>query len=595
MISSSKAQKILKTLISKGKRERIDWDKWQAWYLSEDPTAFKRAFDLMPNQEPNASELQLDTNYPYAFIDTMVANICPTNPQITVNARDKDRTDAARAREAIVNDTFKRDKLHVKAWDMSVFGGMCGRAFSKTVWSLKHGRPVTRVINPRNIFYDMSLDWEDARYVIEAVPMTAEEFDERCNDPDDPYDKEVAENADRGQIPSWLVDRDTLQSFLNSGSRDVFEWVIVYEFYDLTSGQVSHLIENNDKPLWSGAKPYAYLDNPYSKVIFNKNMIDESGVSDVKLIARLQERLNEIDALELWYAHTSIPIPLFNESAVEDIESATTSFANATGPGDICRLRLSQGQTFDSAIAYTKPPAMVPSFDKMREECKSKIEFILGIPQYARGVVGAADVATEVALADTATRTRNGRRIKVIEDWVIDVTMKTLALWREYMPAKQMMIRGRTNFDTVLVDRQTLAFPNPIDPASPDAAEMASDDMYYDYEAVPYSPTENHKLIQIQKLQQFMQVLVNNPAIDPMALMTKLCQLLGIEEVLRDPNAAPAGPQLPMPGTPPGGQAPSMQGDASDVIPTNGNLPPGVEEGNQAILPQSPLASQAKV
>lgn len=598
MLPFDKCKKILDTHISKGKSERQDWDRWHAWYLSEESTYIARQYDALPDISPDQDDLKLDTNYPYAFIDTMIANICPTNPLVTVNARDKDRKEAGRAREALINDTMRRDKMHAKAWDMSTYASMCGRAFSKTIWSFKHKRPITRVVNPRNIFYDMSVDWEDVRYVIEAVPLTKEEFDARVADESNGYNKEVASKAAPGAMPSWLFNQANLKSFLNDGSRSVFEWVIVYEFYDLTAGRMYHMLEHADQPLFDGEQPYKFVGNPYSMLAFNKNMMDNSGVSDIKLISRIQERLNELDALELVFTHSTIPVMIMNGNAFDNREEAISTMQNASGPGDIATLNLVSGMPFDAAITYKKSPALSPSFDKMRERCTALIEFILGIPQYARGVVGGAEVATEVALADTATRTRNGRRIKVIEDWIVDTARKTLGLWREFFPqANSMILRGKTTFESVEIDKAMLAFPVPIDPLAEDAEDQSDDDWYYDYETVPYSPTENHKLVQLQKLQQFMQFLMNNPAIDPGALMFKLTELLGIEEVRRDPGAAPPGqPGMPNAPAPPGAQSPAMSGTSADVIPTNGALPNGVEQGVQAILPPAgnQMASQPK-
>lgn len=593
MTPYAKKQQILKTHISKGDRERRDWDKWNSWYLGEDRAYVARQYDNLPGNRPAEDDLKLDTNYPYAFVDTMVANICPSNPLVTVNARDKEKAESATAREALINDTFRRDKLHSKTWSMSTYAAMCGRSFSKTVWSMKARRPVTRVVNPRNIFYDMSVDWEDSRYVIEAVPMTKEEFDSRVRKPtDDPvtaakkFDPEVAEAATAGQMPSWLYDKDTYQSLMNEAARSVFSWVIVYEYHDLTDGTLTMMLDNGKAPLWEGRRPYQFLENPYTPMVFNQNLVDNSGVSDIKLISRIQERLNELDALELWFAHCSIPVMILNENAVDNLESARSSLQNCTGPGDIATIGIQNGNTIETAVTYTKTPAMSPSFDKMRERCVSLIEFTLGIPQYARGVIGGADVATEVALADTATRTRNGRRIKVVEDWVVDVARKCLALWREFMPkGASLTLRGRTAFDSVIVDLGSLAFPEPVDPLDPDAASQVDDDWYYDYETVPYSPTENHKLIQLQKLQQFMQFLAQNPAIDPKALMWKLTELLGIEEVRRDPSQAQP-PGMPMPGAMP--QQPGGESQvAPGAIPTNGSLPPGQDQAIQAQIPPS--------
>ena len=573
---------ILTTHISKGRRERQEWDRYHAWYLSEDlyldPVFTTSQGPLATAGADQESELKLETNYPYAFIDTMVANVCPTNPLLTVTARERERAESAKARESLINDSFRRDKMHFKASDMATYASMCGRAFSKTVWSAKHGRPLTRVINPRNMFYDMSVDWDDVRYVIEAVAMTKQEFDEKVADDRLGYNKEVAESATASGMPTWLVDRDTLSSFLNEGSRMVFEWVIVYEFYDFTAGRMYLLLENGNAPLFEGELPFKFVQNPYSMFTFNKNLIDNSGVSDIKLIARQQERLNEIDTLELWFAHSSIPVMVLNEALVDNIEVALQTIRQATGPGDVMQLNIKHNAPLNAALDYTRAPTMSPSFDKMRDRITGVIEFILGLPQYARGQVGGSDIATEVALADTATRTRNGRRIKVIETWIVDAGLKILSLWREFFPkAGSVVMRGRLPGEAVEVNRASIAFPNPIDPNDPDAFNMNQDEWFYDYEAVPFSPTENNRLVQLQKLAQFLEFLAANPNVDQSALVYKMTELLGIEEVRKPPGEVQQQqPGMPVPGQPqPGQPQPPQPGPVSYThltLPTNSRV-----------------------
>ena len=214
----------------------------------------------------------------------------------------------------------------------------------------------------------------------------------------------------------------------------------------------------------------------------------------------------------------------------------------------------------------------------MRERCNGAIEFILGIPQYSRGVVGVADVATEVALADTATRTRNGRRIKMIEDVVSSLAHRVVGLYEEYLPPDTELPIRLTDSQKVLeVSRETLL-------ARADRND-AENSLEYDYEAIPYSPTENHRLIQLQKIQQYMPLLLQSPSVDKEKLIIKLLDLLQLQDILAppEPPGPPQGAMPPgMPGAPPG--APPMPGlppgaamaPPSDTIST-GALPPGVE------------------
>jgi len=606
MIPNEQKKHILRTHISKGRIEREEWDRYTAWYLGEDANASAAVDGALPNTYSDANEgeeFRLDTNYPYAFIDTMIANVCPTNPLITLNARGKDRQKPAAAREALVNDTFRRDKMHAKSWDMAAYCSLVGRAFSKTFWSRKHRRPMTKVINPRCIFFDPTVDWDETRYVIEAVRMTQAEFEARLNEPDPALRFNMPENQKPTytQIPTWLVDRGGIYHY-NTAAFEVFKWIVVYEFHDLVAGTMCFMLEDCEKPLWEGPRPFQYIRNPYSKVVFNKNMIDEAGVSDIKLISKIQERLNEIDTLEMWWTHTAIPIAVINESAFDNAEEAVTGFQNCTGPGDVWRVALREQVPLQAAVDFTRPPQAMPQFDKMREVCTKLIEFILGIPSYARGAYGGAEVATELALVDTATRTRNGRRIRVLEDWTTDVASKTLAIWREFFPKQGSLdLRGRGPFDDVVVNRFEMAFPEDITGSAPSDDVDFDEDFYYEFEAISYSPTENHRLVQLQKLQQFLEVLANNPNVNQGLLFSKLLELLGMEEIRQDPATAPPPPPGAPPGSPvspgqlPPGSGGLPSGTPADTISTGG-LPQGLQDSAEAILPPGSrqMADQAK-
>jgi hypothetical protein len=574
--------------VERGKQERIDWDRWHSWYLSE----YWDAENGGSVQESLGSEdISLETNYPYAFVDTMIANVCPTNPMITVNARRKELHDTARAREDLVNDSLRRDKMHAKSWDMATFSAICGRAVSKTVFNKRTRRPTTRIVNPRNFFYDMSTDWEDVRYAVEAIQLTEDEFKERIKNGS--YSKKASKAVAYGEVPEWMFNKNASSAFYNEASQEAFKWAVVYEFYDFTADKFYHFLEGSSVPLYEGPPPYKYNRNPFSLLMFNKSLRENSGISDVKLIARIQERLNEIDTLELLFAHTCIPVTMMNEAHMDDPEAARAALRNATRPGDIAGIKASQPMPFEQLVTWTKTPTMSPSWDKMRERCTALIEFILGIPQYSRGAYGGAEVATELALVDTATRTRNGRRIKVIEDWIVEVSKKSLGLWKEYLsPEETLSLRNRSSFESSLVGRAELAFPNPDERGNLPADDF-EDEWCYDFEAVPYSPTENHRLVQLQKLQQFMQFLVGNAAVDQGALITKLTELLGMDE-LRQPPGATAPGVMPAPAPPNGTTTPMPDGSAASGMVSGGAQSAAPQQAAAPIMPVN-AASGASV
>lgn len=595
------------------RNERSDWDMYHAWYLSEfwdedgrrvETRDYRTASGRKKGSKAaKKRDLTMESNYVFAFVDSMIANVCPTNPMLTISAKSSRLGQVAAARERLVNDTFRQDRMHASSWDMATYAAICGRAISKTTWSVAKQRPITRVINPRNVFYDHHSEWDDMAYVFEAVPMRVSTFRKRVESGE--YDAEAAESVSTDHnhaIPDWLVSRRSGKDRLvTDAAIDQFGWVVVYEVYDLEAGTYMVTLPDAKKPLvFSERLPYMFQRNPYALLVFNRSLRDHLGVSDVKLIEKLQFRLNELDTLELLHAHASIPITLFDESAVLSPEEAVEAIRKCTEPGAVARIKMAQDKFLRDAFVWSQAPGMNPSFDKMRARATELIEFILGLPQYSRGVVGKSDIATELALADSATRTRGGRRIKAIEDWVLRCGQQQLALWKEFLTDEmELIVRDRATSESVPIDRSTLGFGEllmtpeglatidgqPID----DVLVQHEFEAYYDFEAVPYSPTENSKSVQLQKLAQFMPFLLQSGA-DPRLLLSRLADLLAMPELREAAAQLPAGP----PGAQ-GIQPEQLPGGGTPDSLAGGGMPDGMAQ--DAIIPPEAgqLASQPKL
>ena len=558
-LTQKQVQGIIKTHRTKSRSERQEWDRWRAWYVAEywgsDEDRPTGSTDLMEEEDVN-----FQTNYPYAYIDTMIANVCPQNPQVTVLARQKALQPAAQFREALINDAFRRLKLHTTMWKAATNASICGRGFLKTVWDFKRESVEIFDVDPRAVFFDMSATrFDDIRYLVEVTVLTKEEFKLRSEAKEgrpSQYDPAVAKKAYYGGYPTWLKDYVRNNAMVNEASLDVYKWVTVFEVYDFEADRYFHVLEDVEDPLFEGDLPYRYVRNPFTIITFNENMTDLGGLSDIKLIGSLQERLNEIDTLELWHAHTSTPVAMVNTALVDNPEALMTALQEANQPGSMISVEGKANAPLKDIIGSTPVPSFSPEFREMRDRCNQVIEFVLGIPQYSRGVVGVADVATEVALADTATRTRNGRRIKMVEDSVSGLAQMIVGLYEEFLAPNTMLPIRLTDSQRVLeVNRETLSMRprrKPIDRS-----------LEYDYVAIPYSPTENHRLVQLQKLQQYMPLLLQNPAVDQEKLITKLLDLLGMKDIL-----APPQPQAP-----PGGAAPGMQPAPGGAPPSMGPAP----------------------
>mgnify|MGYP003655928210 FL=1 len=152
--------------------ERAKWDRYLRYYRSE---FWGENVDMQGAHSDG--EVAMETNYPYSFVDSMVSSIVPPNPQVTVVARNSEKKEFARYREALVNDTLKRERTSSLLWRLATYVSIYGRGFLKGVWRFSRQRTEYRIIDPRFIFFDLSAErWEDIRYLIEVTTLTREEF-----------------------------------------------------------------------------------------------------------------------------------------------------------------------------------------------------------------------------------------------------------------------------------------------------------------------------------------------------------------------------------------------------------------------------------
>ena len=163
----------------------------------------------------------------------------------------------------------------------------------------------------------------------------------------------------------------------------------------------------------------------------------------------------------------------------------------------------------------------------MRKRISQTIEFTLGLPQFQRGVVGVADVATEVALAETAVRTRNGRRLQAVQDILEWMSQVTVGLYEEFLKAEsQLPIRLTGRQEALMVTRRTFGAR---DPGSAREGTLLEDPMDYDYDVIPYSPTENSRTIQLRNLAQVLDLLSSSVDVDKRRLVQTVIDLLNLD------------------------------------------------------------------
>tara|TARA_R110000796_G_scaffold112157_2_gene223631 strand:- start:212 stop:2002 length:1791 start_codon:yes stop_codon:yes gene_type:complete len=568
---------IIAAHITRANKDHAKWDKWRAWYRSE-------FWDSSAGED---GSLLIENNYLYAFCDTMVASICPPNPQVTCDPRKSDDKTklAARYREALINDALYRTDAYKLLWRMSTLASVYPRSFMKTVWNFARERPDFLVLDPRFVFYDMSVSrWEDVRYVIEVTTITKQEFNKRAkpvkgNSDAVIYDAGVSGKATFGTLPKWLKDSEQTSAADAEKISDTFEWVTIYEVYDFTADRYYHMLEDFEDPLFEGDLPYVFVRNPFTLLAFNDNLSDIGGLADSQLVERQQRRLNELDTLELRHAQASIPVTVINEALCDNPEDFVDQVANATSPGDVVRLQGKNAAPLGDIIGATPTAGLIPEFMDIRDRIEASIQFVLGIPEYARGVAGTSDIATELALVDSAMRTRLGRRTKLINGVIKHMATSTIGLYEEFLDdTREIPVRVTGEREAIVVAREHLSARSVVSAETmKQEGETIEEPLEIDYEVVPFSPTENSKSAQIKKLQPVMEMLLQIPAINQHKLLAHILDLFDVradvlksEEELEQEAAAAAAPPPGAPGAaPPGGE---------DILAAGG-VPAGVPEG----------------
>lgn len=540
---------------------------------------------------------KVETNYFFAFADTLVAQVVPLNPAVTINANKEDLKDSAKYREALVNTVFTKERMAEKLWKLATRASVWPRAWLKAVWSKSRGRPILRVVNPHFIWFDLSAEeYDDVRYVIEVTPLSRADFNKRVRKKGKAGRHYRADAADDknivfGKWPKWLEPESDWEGEPETDDRkelaivrDNYEWTVVYEVYDFRAKKFYHFADGCERPLMEDELPYEHLSNPYFCLTFNDNLEDLGGMSDADLVYGLVDRKNTMDSIEMWHTMSSIPATVIHEGLVDDPDAFIDAFEALDGPGQAISINAKAGVGIGQVLGQTPVVQLPIEWGRVEERLDKGIQFTLGLPSYSRGELGQSDVATELALTDTATRTRNARRQKVIYNAIEWAARAIVLLYMEFMDENDKLpVRLMDATTEIELNKELLEFGGKDDPWA------------YDYTAHPYSAEEANSVVQLKQIEAFMPVFlqgVQAGIVDARALFTKLADLLKMPQLITEAQPQAQGmPGMPMgqPGGAPGmggqGMPPEMMAPAQggQVMVGSGAqaVPGGLEGGMQ--------------
>ena len=536
--------------------------------------------------------VNVESNYLFAFADTLISTVCPNNPEVDIKPRRAALEKAGKFRTALVNDFLLRENAQKKLWNLAARAVVYPRAFVKMAWNSRKRRPVLRVIGPQFIFFDQDAeDWDDIRYIIEVTVLTRAEVEKRTKKKGVGgfYPAKLVKDLKFQGYPEWLKgDLSAANDQDVDVARQSYEWLTVYEVYDLVGERFYHYAEGEARPIYSGELPYRHLRCPYFMLSFNDNLEDLGGISDAALIYSTLMNLNQMNTYRAWHARSSIPVPVVHEALLEDAEEFKTAYSRVKGPQDVLSMRAQTNAQITDVIGHTPTASLPFEWNATINELTRIVEFILGLPAYSRGAVGQSDIATELALADKATRDRNTRRQKEVYLVLAWIAKAVIALYTEFMdPQDRLPMRLLDDAGDLDVTRDSLALPS----AGPDGDLPPEDVFTWDYEPRPFNADESNSAVALRKLEIFLPFLTQHPNIDQFALARYFAELLKVPNLVSE--AAPA--QAPMPTAPPTGGfggTPANLGVADQVsspVPESGDVLVGTGDGG-ALLPETGIS-----
>jgi len=559
-------QELLKGHKQRVERIEVRYRRYMQWlhgdFWADDPA------------DPEAEGLA-DTNYSYAFLDSMVAGIVPTNPRVTITDLVGKNEKAAKMRQAVANATLRQTDATRLLWRAATQTGVRGSSFLRADFSRKQERIRFSVRGPQHVWHDQQADsWDQIRYLIEVVPIYASQFRQR-QEKKNGYRKD-ASPASQMQYPDWLL--PVVQEEIDAAMTAV-EWVVIYEVYDFVDHKYYHVLEDVEKPLFEHDRfPLEEIGNRFFPIIFNDAIDALAGISDIKLIERLQTYLNELDTVALQHAQSSIPIPVVDTKGLDNPDDFIKNYARATSPRDVIPAQIKGAKTLADVLTYSKSPPISLDMQRIRDTFERAIHFILALPLYERGVVGQADIATEVALAQEGVKTRNGRRYVTVNNsvrWMGRVS-GTIAAYR---------------FTSTKYVRDSDGKPLAIEPRVMGKVPMNRDEDIYDYDVTPFSPPEDSVATKLRNAEKILdRALQRGDVIKVRELFVEMFDLLGFdpskfvmspEEMAQAAQAAAvaAGGGQPGAGAPPPPGADQINPDYG-VLPGPGGEVPGIPTGN---------------
>ena len=478
------------------KNERKQFEKARRYYRGD-------FFQFADNDMGKATEGYLcSKNLIYAIADTAISALLGPNPQVAAVPRTPLSEEASPSVTGLLEYIFEQNRMRRRAATALIDAVLCKRGIFKTGWNAAEDRPVTRVVEPSALFFDMTVrDPEDIKYWLEATILPYSEFKARVKQ--GRYTGDQIKKVTPDRYPKWLT--GSLKQNQASSVRDAFQWVTIWEYYDRERGIVQHYNQQADAVLFEDKIDYV----PYSMFSLNHSGVDCLGLSEVQLVLDQQETVNDLLTHMKQIVYLMIPRIMYDSGRLTEedlnkaVEASVGSFVGVS-PQNSEALRSLGSLFYEMPIPET--PTGVKEFIAREEDDAA---FISALAEAARGQVTGARTATEMAIIDAQMRTRLATREGHVNDALEDVAAKAFYLCQKYMK-KEKLVRIAGDRKWSEVNLKTIQ------------------DLECGFKMVSYNPIRQNPSVLAETLMQMLPFLAQNPDVDTRRLTEEVLHGLSL-------------------------------------------------------------------
>lgn len=296
---------------------------------------------------------------------------------------------------------------------------------SMNVSMIVEDRPYMERVSPFDMFVDPNATClDDARWIAQRLvrPLEDVRADKR-------YRQSARLNVTGTSISPITMDRTQRNRF-----QDDVQFVTIWEFYDLVTGQMCVFSDNGDYLVNPMDFPYA-VGHPFS-MIRNYDVPEHFyPIGDLEMLEPMQLELNATRTALMNNRKQLARKYLYRKSAFgpDGLAALRSDIDNIGVPVE------DESRPFGDMVAPMPHIPLSADLYNQSEIISGDIREVSGVSEYQRGVSPQVRrTATEAAMIQDATNARSTDKLRTIESFIRDIARKQLMIAQQFLTGEQM-------------------------------------------------------------------------------------------------------------------------------------------------------------